>query len=133
MSTDVSKIDASWSKIIGKAILLSSMQFAIGSVEMSSKFSVMNFSKDQETLQRASDALAGYLLVGVLWTIGTTLILYSNYKWRGALASIICNILIIAWVWVGYEGAFAYAASQNPTKMHMPTMRFPTFGAGVID
>ena len=29
--------------IIGKAILFASMQFAIGSVEMSSKFSLKNF------------------------------------------------------------------------------------------
>ena len=33
--------------MIGEAILLASMQFSIGSVEMSSKFSVKNFSKDQ--------------------------------------------------------------------------------------
>ena len=44
-------------KLIGKSILFASMQFAIGSVEMSSKFSVKNFSKDQDTLQNAADAL----------------------------------------------------------------------------
>jgi hypothetical protein len=31
-------------KMIGEAILLASIQFSIGSVEMSSKFSVKNFS-----------------------------------------------------------------------------------------
>ena len=41
-------------KTIGEAILFASIQFSIGSVEMSSKFSVMNFSKDQETLQNAA-------------------------------------------------------------------------------
>jgi hypothetical protein len=45
-------------EMFGEAILLASMQFAIGSVEMSSKFSVKNFSKDQETLQNAADALS---------------------------------------------------------------------------
>ena len=43
-------------KLIGKSILFASMQFAIGSVEMSSKFSVKNFSKDQDTLQNAADS-----------------------------------------------------------------------------
>lgn len=38
--------------MFGEAILLASMQFSIGSVEMSSKFSVKNFAKDQETLQK---------------------------------------------------------------------------------
>ena len=45
-------------KLMGKAILLASIQASIGSVEMSSKFSVINFSKDQRTLQAAADALA---------------------------------------------------------------------------
>ena len=52
--------------IMGKAILFASMQFAIGSVEMSSKFSVKNFSKDQVTLQHAADALSDYIFIGVV-------------------------------------------------------------------
>ena len=47
----MSKIDFSIAKIIGKAIMLSSIQVAFGSVEMSSRFSVLNFSKEQDTLQ----------------------------------------------------------------------------------
>ena len=55
------------------------MQFAIGSVEMSSKFSVRNFSKDQETLQNAADALADYLRIGIMWTIGVTVLFYAKH------------------------------------------------------
>jgi len=57
-------------KIIGEALLYASIVSSIGSVEMSSKFSVMNFSKDQETLQNAADALSDYLRIGLLWTFG---------------------------------------------------------------
>lgn len=45
--------------VIGTAILFSSLQFSVASVEMSSKYSVKNFSKDQKTLQHAADALSG--------------------------------------------------------------------------
>ena len=62
-------------ELFGEAILLASMQFAIGSVEMSSKFSVKNFSKDQETLQNAADALSDYLRIGWFWTFGLTICL----------------------------------------------------------
>ena len=55
-------------EMLGEAILLASMQFAIGSVEMSSKFSVKNFSKDQDTLQNAADALSDYMKIGLMWT-----------------------------------------------------------------
>ena len=51
-------------KIVAKAVFYASIQASIGSVEMSSKFSVLNFSKDQEILQRAADALRGYAMVG---------------------------------------------------------------------
>lgn len=43
--------------MIGFAVMLASIQFSVGSVEMSSKFSVASFCKDQTTLQRAADAL----------------------------------------------------------------------------
>ena len=55
--------------ITGKAILFASMQFAIGSVEMSSKFSVKNFSNDQATLQNAADALSDYLKISIVYSI----------------------------------------------------------------
>ena len=53
-------------KAVGEAIVFASIQFSIGSVEMSSKFSVMNFSKDQETLQNAAYALTDYLKIALL-------------------------------------------------------------------
>lgn len=105
-------------KMIGEAVLFSSMQFAIGSVEMSSKFSVKNFSKDQETLQNAADALADYIKIGFLWTIGTSLLLYANYNIEGVIASLVCNIAIIMWIYMSYLSAFKIAAQTN--KLQMP-------------
>lgn len=100
-------------KVLGKAILLASMQFSIGSVEMSSKFSVMNFSKDQETLQRASDSLTHYLIVSTLWTAGTCFLLYSNYGSRGLAINLLANLGIVAWIVISYIVAFKYAAKHN--------------------
>ncbi len=106
--------------ILGEAILLSSMQFAIGSVEMSSKFSVKNFSKDQETIQCAADALSDYLIISIIWMIGTTLILYSNFGNIGIVLNIICNMIIILWIYFSYIKAFKEAATAN--KLKFPTM-----------
>lgn len=50
-------------KAISKAILFGSIQFSIGSVEMSSKFSVMNFSKDHEILQNATKCHMHWLII----------------------------------------------------------------------
>jgi len=99
-------------KLIGKSILFASMQFAIGSVEMSSKFSVKNFSKDQDTLQNATDALSDYLIIGLLWTLGTSLIFYTNYKWQGVVINIIINFAIMYWIYWSYIKSFVSACEK---------------------
>ena len=106
--------------IMGKAILFASMQFAIGSVEMSSKFSVKNFSKDQVTLQHAADALSDYIFIGVIWTLGTCMMFWGSYGIRGALVNFIANFIIMAWIIVSYRKSFEYAC--NTGGLLMPTM-----------
>ena len=99
-------------KMIGEAILLASIQFSIGSVEMSSKFSVKNFSKDQETLQNAADALSDYLKIGIFWTIGVAILEFSNYGMLGAITAVITNLLIMTWVYVSYLQSFRIASDK---------------------
>lgn len=102
--------------LIGEAILLASMQFSIGSVEMSSKFSVKNFSKDQETLQNAADALSDYLKIGIMWMIGLSIMFYARYDKVGFAISVIMNLLIIAWIYFSYMQAFEIACKNNNLK-----------------
>lgn len=102
--------------IIGESILFSSIQVSLGSVEMSSRFSVQNFSKDQETLQNAANALSAYLVIGIFWAVGTTLIMYSAHGKTGMIASISCNALILGWIWASYILAFQKAAKKNGLK-----------------
>jgi hypothetical protein len=106
--------------IMGKAILFASMQFAIGSVEMSSKFSVKNFSKDQTTIQHAADALSDYIFIGVVWTLGTCMMFYGNYGMTGATVNLIANFIIMAWIIASYKRAFEYAC--NTGNLEYPKM-----------
>lgn len=103
-------------KIIGKTILLSSIGFSVASVEMSSKFSVRNFSKDQETLQRAADALDAYNLVGGLWALGVCLLMYGQYGMKGLISSIISNFAVLLWINLSYIHAFKLAANAEKLK-----------------
>ncbi len=109
-------------KMLGEAILHSSIQFAIGSVEMSSKFSVKNFSKDQETLQNAADALSDYMKIGIIWTIGVTIVLNCNYGLAGAITGILSNALIMIWIYISYDKAFKSATEKY--KLQMPKIKF---------
>ncbi len=104
--------------IFGKAILFASMQFAIGSVEMSSKFSVRNFATDQETLDNAILALRDYIIIGFLWTLGTGMIFFINYKLKGLIINVVINLLIMLWIYLSYMSAFNDAAKKNNLKSH---------------
>ena len=100
-------------KMLGEAILYSSIQFSIGSVEMSSKFSVKNFSTDQATLQNAADSLMYYIKVSFIWTLGVTLLLYSKYGFLGAIASLVSNTAVVLWIYFSYMVAFRYAVDNS--------------------
>ena len=86
---------------------------------MSSKFSVINFCSDQDTLQNAADALSDYLKISIIWTIGVILLLYSKYKWIGALAAIISNLVVILWIYFSYMSSFKSAVNKTKT-LKMP-------------
>ena len=99
--------------ILGKAILFGALQFSIGSVEMSSKFSVRNFATNQETLDNAILALRDYIIIGLLWTLGTSLIFFVNYGVLGISLNIGINVAIIFWIYISYYNAFQDAATKN--------------------
>lgn len=103
-------------KLMGNAILLASIQASIGSVEMSSKFSVVNFSKDQNTLQAAADALTGYIFIGCIWMMGSVFINYGQYGLMGLIASLIANLVIMGWIVLSYMQAFNIAAKRYKLK-----------------
>lgn len=102
--------DRNLAKIIGKAFFYASIQASIGSVEMSSKFSVMNFAKDQATLQRAADALRGYIFIGTIWAIASMLVLYGSDGWLGAWIGLAANAILMGWIIITYINAFKSAA-----------------------
>lgn len=101
-----------WPKMLGQAIFYSSIQAAIGSVEMSSRFSVMNFSKDQDTLQNAADALRSYMYIAFTWAFATILVMYSQYGVYGAITGFLANLAYVCWIYFSYLGAFRTAAKK---------------------
>ena len=103
----------SLSKIVGKAIFYAALQSAFGSVLMSSKFTIKNWVKDQETLQNAADALTDYLIIGIIWTIGTVCVMYADYGIRGAVIAFVANFIFIYWIYYIYAMAFQEAMDKH--------------------
>lgn len=103
--------------MIGNALLYSGMQFALASVEMSSKFSVKNFSKNQEILDAAGSALSTYIVIAILWTLASCLVLYGQYGKVGIFWGIFTNILFAGWTIGSYIVTFRDVAKANGLKM----------------
>lgn len=103
---------AKCAKLIGKSIFYAGIQFAIGSVLMSSTFSVVNFSKDQHTLQNAADALMQFIIVAVVWTAATMLVMYADGGWCGAVIGFLANFIIVGWLFGLYLHSFSKAAKK---------------------
>ena len=110
------------SKIIGESLILAVAQLSLGSVELSSKYSVMNFSKDQATLQAASNSLTSYVVIGILWAIGSSLLLYSQFGMTGLLCGLTTNFSLMIWIVWSYMYSFKRAAEtyglEYPKMFH---------------
>ena len=119
--------DKNITELLGEAILFASIQFSIGSVEMSSKFSVKNFATDDETLQNAADSLSDYLKISIIWTIGVMLLLYSKFKLIGSITGLFSNLVVILWIYFSYVNAFKAASKKSNLKMPKINVFSPTF------
>ena len=106
--------------LLGQAIFLAGLQFAIASTEMSSRFSVENFAKDQATLTNAMNALSTYFIIAVIWTIATCLVLYSSHGLQGILVGIIANGFFVGWIVGSYLLTMRKVAINNG-------LTFPSF------
>jgi hypothetical protein len=104
-------------KVIGKSILLAGFLVALASVEMSSRFSVLNFSKSDEILQNACNALSAFMVIGMVWAAGSTAVLYASYERLGLIAGVISNGIILFWIYASYTAAFARSSRENNLKM----------------
>ena len=104
-------------EMLGQAIFYASTQASLGSVAMSSTFSVKNFSKDQAILDNAADALREYMYIASFWTIAAMLVLYSQYGVYGSISGLLTNLGYILWIYCSYMKAFKESATKYKLKV----------------
>ena len=116
MFTQYTNMDPLVVKRVGKALMLSAQQYAIGSVLMSSTYSVKNFSKDQIILDNAADALKNYFYVGWIWLLSNALVLGATYGLNGVIAATVANSAVMYWIYAIYKKSFEDAAKMYNLK-----------------
>jgi hypothetical protein len=105
------------SKVIGKSLFYASIQVAISSMEMGSKYVVKDFIKDQRTLDEMISSLKTYIIVGVIWLTATAFILHSDYGMTGLVCGVIANLVIMSWLYVGYYRTIRKAARKYNLRL----------------
>ena len=108
---------SSLSSLLGSGLMYAGFTFSLGSVEMSSKYSVENFSKDAATLQAAANALFTYFIIAIIWTVASCLVLYGEYGLKGIIWGAFTNIVFIAWIMISYWMTFKKVSKANGLPM----------------
>ena len=103
--------------LIGEAIILSSIQLSLSCIEMSPKCVIREFTKDQDSLQNAIDALSDYIKIATIWTLFITILFYARHDKIGALIALIINILIMTWIYYTYNKTIEKVAKTNNLTM----------------
>jgi hypothetical protein len=100
-------------RALGHAMIYSSISFAVASVEIPDKFTLLTVAKTQEQLQAASDALGIYVKIGGLLALGSTLVLGTTEGTEGVIYSLLMNGLVMAWIYQSYQDTFARVAKKR--------------------
>ena len=100
-------------EVIGKSLFFASLQLAIGSIELGSKYIIPRLVKDQDSMDLAMNGLKDYMIIAIIWTISVSLILYSSYGKYGLVCGIISNIVVTCWLYNGYMKSLRLAGKKN--------------------
>lgn len=99
--------------LIGDVTIAATVQFVVANLLMTSTFNIIHFTKQQTTLQHASDRLSNYVKISLICTIALTLLFYAKKDIIGAIISLIINILMIISIYISYTEAFKISAKNH--------------------
>jgi len=101
--------------LVGKSLFFASIQVALASIEMDSKFAIKTM-KDQNSLDHAVQSLKSYIIIAVVWTLASMLTLYSIYGSLGIFVGFITNFAVIMWLIITYKNLFNEVCKTNGLK-----------------
>jgi hypothetical protein len=84
--------------LIGKVLVNTAMQATLGNLELPSRLLLRNFTNTQGDADSFIDATHGYILIGGIWTLGTTILMYVMHEHVGALLNLLFQLLAMTWI-----------------------------------
>lgn len=81
-------------EVLGKAILLSTVQLAIANIELGAVSDVK--------ITRRRD-LQRFMWVAAIWALGSVFLLYGQKGLEGAALALLSNVLVISYIYTSYK------------------------------
>lgn len=101
--------------LMGKSLFFASIQVALASIEMDSKFAIKTV-KTQDALDHAIHSLKSYIVISIIWTLASMFTLYSIYGTLGIFVGFITNFAVVMWIIITYKNLFAEVCKNNGLK-----------------
>lgn len=112
---------------LGQALVFAAVQPALASMEMSSRFDIVNSANSQRSLEQAARDLRSFMVISIIWAVGSTLVMFFQFSWRGALINFIGQVLIMYWIYSNFRTAIVNQAKRR--HLNIP----PVWGKLTVD
>lgn len=95
--------------LFGEIFVFVALQATIGSLELASPLSIVTSVKVPEDIELVRKEMRTYLFIAIAFALGTSLYLYADYEWMGAITNMIVNVIIIIWIYYEHNEAIKLA------------------------
>lgn len=87
-----------WPEVLGKVIANAAFQATLGNLELPSRLLISKLVTTQDDVAIFFSSIQGYITVGILWAIGTTLLMYVMHEYTGAILNLVLQLAAMIWI-----------------------------------
>ena len=120
----MTKDSKGWPSLLGKILVTSVVQISLASIEIPSKLLIRTQITTQEYADAFITELQAYIIIGAVWAIGTSLLVYVSHYHFGALLNLVLNLLIMYWIVSRHYRVYL----ENVRKYQLHTISLFDFG-----
>ena len=85
-------------ELLSKVLVVAAVQATLGCLELSSRLFLSKFVTTQRDVDIFINEIHGYMIMGSVWAITTTIVMYQMHEVEGAIINIIVQLLAMAWI-----------------------------------
>ena len=84
--------------LAGTIIANAAVQATLGNLELPSRVLERKFTTTKEDIDAFINSVHGYMFIGSLWAIGTTLVIFEKHRYYGAIMNLLLQIAAMTWI-----------------------------------